>query len=146
MSLGSRNTELITRSKARDMAVAFGVVLALTTVGCLSPYDYKMTIDNVSENTWLVRTTVVQGSVVVWQFTPGVSGIVSWKGSISHEVELLTADCSVVGTFQQTSSGSYDVPGVAGISGTVSPVDPLGDAVGVRGPIALEACGGSLGG
>ncbi|HEY8135920.1 MAG TPA: hypothetical protein VIF08_07745 [Candidatus Limnocylindrales bacterium] len=119
--------------------------LVLVATGCAQRADYQLFVRNHSSEQWLIRTSVGDaGMQRVVLVRPGSEGLaLNWVGAREKEIELLMLDCTVVGTFEFTVDDQVDVPGVAGVDGSVQPFGSNGDW-NVSGIALTSACGGDL--
>ena len=139
-------TRLILRVTIRRTSWSLALaILVFVGSGCAHRADYQLFVRNHSSEQWLIRTSVGDGGMQrVVLVDPGSEGLaLNWVGGREKQIELLMLDCTVVGTFEFTVDDQVEVPGVAGVDGSVQPFSP-GGVWNVNGIDLTSACGGDL--
>jgi hypothetical protein len=137
------------KGSGRTWLVARLVLLPLSltvATGCLAvAFDYTLVIRNDTDQSWYLRYIAdpAKPNVSVDLIEPGANTYAaSWIGAKDTQVELLNANCSVVGIFQSADETNYSVAGTDGISATVRPYNVFSDAGNPLGVSATRDCGG----
>lgn len=132
---------------SRLVRLAAVVSAALILAACARA-DFKMYVQNGTDEVWLVRVPMgIEGANLfsVTSVEPHSEGVAAaWLGEQTVAVELLKPDCTVVGIFAPSVDLLFSVAGVDGVSGRVSPFNPLLDSLNTPGVTPLEECGGSV--
>jgi len=127
--------------------VVFGLTV-LAVAGACGFGDSAMSVRNDTNEAWFIRSPfgdAYPDKVSIVRIEPHGEGIVaSWRGDRDFAIELLDLSCDLMGTFESADGQSFSVNSVAGLTGTLTTLNPLTHRNGEGVPIGVLDCGGYL--
>ena len=127
--------------------IVLGAAVALATASCTAGGDTSLYARNDSDSVYLLRVSrspSSDSSLLVIRILPKADGFaLSWTGGSSVPVEVLSEDCTKIGTLEPRSEGSFGTDGAPGLVARLEAHGaPIGSATsGIEG---TEECGGAL--